>query len=206
MKIVMRKDASRIYAMDSVNYNSSFWEKLNKINGQTIEVETKYLFDNQFNTAPIEGVTESGLRIMEILVDRVIDDERVGKCRCRYCGEISTHNNVRKSSHEYMPLQKINPYLPIKELMCPKCENFNYLEDLTPTDKRLWTSNNAVWRLTLKRVTPDGRQYIVLVNNNTGLSQYPILYTGGTVAFDYDVPQYVRKGVTKAMKKHFGYN
>ncbi len=33
--------------------------------GKTIELETKHLFDNQWNTAPIPGFSESGLRVFD---------------------------------------------------------------------------------------------------------------------------------------------
>lgn len=36
-----------------------------KIDGLTIELETAHVFDNQWNTAPIDGVTDKGLRVMD---------------------------------------------------------------------------------------------------------------------------------------------
>lgn len=36
-----------------------------KIDGLSIELETAHVFDNQWNTAPIEGVSEKGLRVMD---------------------------------------------------------------------------------------------------------------------------------------------
>lgn len=35
------------------------------IDGRTIELETEHLFDNQWNTAPIVGVTDKGLRVFD---------------------------------------------------------------------------------------------------------------------------------------------
>lgn len=36
-----------------------------KINGQVIELETKHIFNNQWNTAPITGFSESGIRVFD---------------------------------------------------------------------------------------------------------------------------------------------
>lgn len=36
-----------------------------KLNGQTVELKTKDLFDNQWNTAAIPGVSENGLRVFD---------------------------------------------------------------------------------------------------------------------------------------------
>lgn len=36
-----------------------------ELNGREIEIETEHLFDNQWNTAPIDGYSENGLRIFD---------------------------------------------------------------------------------------------------------------------------------------------
>ena len=84
MKIKIRKDAKAIY-ISSANSSLVDWrwaDILEKIAGKTIEVETEYLFKDQFNTVPIPGVAEKGLRIMQNLVEEVIDDVRPGKTKC----------------------------------------------------------------------------------------------------------------------------
>ena len=45
--------------------------------GQWIEVETDYLFNNQYNTAEY--------RICDCMVEAVRDDVRANKGKCRYC-------------------------------------------------------------------------------------------------------------------------
>ena len=94
MKIVIRNDASKKYRASIVCGNAVNWvwlDKLKAIEGKTIEVETDFLFRNQFNTVPITGVSESGLRIMEESVEKVIDDDRKGKVSCGYCGKTVIH-------------------------------------------------------------------------------------------------------------------
>ena len=68
-----------------------FGDKITAIQGMTIEVETQYLWDDQFNTAPIEGISESGLRILdfkgeESIIEEIIDDVRPSRPKCGSCG------------------------------------------------------------------------------------------------------------------------
>lgn len=92
-------DRSRVQSFDASNHK--FWEMVRKVTGP-IEVEPDHLFDNQMNTAPIEGVTESGLRLWDWIMVRypnpkIIDGYYVGPRaelqklretvrRCGYCG------------------------------------------------------------------------------------------------------------------------
>jgi len=45
-------------------YEMDFHSMMSAIQGKWIEVETDFCFENQFNTAPIEGVSKNGMRIM----------------------------------------------------------------------------------------------------------------------------------------------
>lgn len=54
--------------------------------GQWVEVETNHLFRDQFNTVPVPGVSELGMRVMERDTVAVEDDERVGTVKCSWCG------------------------------------------------------------------------------------------------------------------------
>ncbi|MEN6445017.1 MAG: hypothetical protein ABFC98_03115 [Candidatus Cloacimonas sp.] len=96
MKIKIRKDAKAIYISSLKPFPIDWhWaDILEKIAGKTIEVETEYLFKNQFNTVPIPGVAEKGLRIMQNLVEEVIDDVRPGKAKCNWCGKVSENQLV----------------------------------------------------------------------------------------------------------------
>jgi len=109
MKILIKKTAASDYARQfrgSRIPNWDWYNKLKAVEGKTLEVETKHLFKDQFNTPPIPGVSELGLRIMEDSVERVIDDERPGKVRCNWCGANCSAD----------------------ELECPNCRNSGYLE------------------------------------------------------------------------------
>lgn len=108
MKIIIKENAKSIYMQS--NRRSVNWEwaeKIEKLQGKTLEVETEFLFNNQFNTAPNE-VSEKGMRIMEVLVSKVIDDARIGKQRCSYCGKVSEIKGNEKT--------------------CPHCNESDHLE------------------------------------------------------------------------------
>jgi hypothetical protein len=78
---------------------------VNRDSGVEIELETAHLFDNQWNTAPIEGVSESGLRVFDWAqdynphgnkhlkrghwLDQTEDmrEARRNTCACGYCGK-----------------------------------------------------------------------------------------------------------------------
>ena len=96
MKIRINKAAKLIY-VNSVSPSAVNWkwaELMEKVAGMTLEVKTDYLFKDQYNTAPIPGISEKGLRIMQNVVEEVIDDERPGKARCRWCGRTGPAQGV----------------------------------------------------------------------------------------------------------------
>ena len=55
-------------------HNPEFSAMLEKVQGKWLEVETDYLFEDQFNTAPIPGVSELGLRVMAEDVAEIEND------------------------------------------------------------------------------------------------------------------------------------
>lgn len=96
MKIRLHSDASKRFAnkMNSSASPTAIWgphsnryyDMLKKVDGQTLMVETKHLFSDQFNTPAIDGVSENGLRVMVDSVAEVIDDVRTEIAKCGYCG------------------------------------------------------------------------------------------------------------------------
>lgn len=96
MKIKIKKDAKAIYigGRGRLPVNLEWAAILEKIAGTTIEVETDFLFKDQFSTVPIPGVSDKGLRIMNEVVEEVIDDVRPGKARCRWCGRTGPAQGV----------------------------------------------------------------------------------------------------------------
>ncbi len=66
-------------------HSPEFAETLRKVEGQWLEVETEHLFRDQFNTAPVPGVSPSGLRLMIEDVEAIEDDVRQGVIKCNWC-------------------------------------------------------------------------------------------------------------------------
>lgn len=112
VKIRIRDNASDLYVASQQHHGVINWEWaeiLGKIQGMVLEVETEYLFKDQFNTGPIAGVSEQGLRVMAQSVAEVIDDIRPSKMRCHWCGKVSDLGTV-----------------------CSHCSKSEYLERLSP--------------------------------------------------------------------------
>ena len=97
MKIKIKDNAETLYYKDTTSPNSHYAEMLSMVEGQTLDVDTEYLFVDQYNTLPIPGVSTNGMRIFDAYVEEVIDDERPGKARCKWCGK--TSNNVKSCTH-----------------------------------------------------------------------------------------------------------
>ena len=78
MKIRIKENASIICARKYSSYlpkEAIDWiDKLTKIQGMVLEVDTEFVFSDQYNTYPIEGVSENGMRITNEYVDEVIYD------------------------------------------------------------------------------------------------------------------------------------
>jgi hypothetical protein len=113
MQVRLHEDAHLRYIARNRDFrgdrvNREWVETLKKVDGQTLEVETEYLFSDQFNTAPIPGVSENGLRLMVGDVAEVIDDERPGRGRCQWCGKTVVMDKVRGDT-------------------CPLCEVAGYI-------------------------------------------------------------------------------
>lgn len=52
--------------------------------GKWVEIDTSFLFENQYNTTEEYG----GERIFDGQIQKIEDDARIGKGRCKYCGAI----------------------------------------------------------------------------------------------------------------------
>lgn len=139
MFIKIKPNAMALYRADFKNkaIPSFLWSSVLKcIENEWLEVETKHLFGNQFNTAPLKGgqfdrciarldnyerlsilkeVEDSlklGLRVMIESVEYIVDDVRAGKGRCGYCGEVSQMNKICSHCN-----------------VCPKCKQEKYIEN-----------------------------------------------------------------------------
>jgi len=118
MLIKIKKDACERYLRRCRKYkhasNSGWSAVLSKIEGKTLEVETKHLFKDQYNTVPIPGVSDKGLRVMHCDVEEVIGDIRLGMARCSYCGLTTVQGESCSKCGEMSYLEPIDEYIKAK--------------------------------------------------------------------------------------------
>lgn len=132
---------------------SGHYQSVNKINGQTIELETAHLFNNQWNTAPIEGHSDKGLRVFDWAEDYPIDfrkdikrghyltqtpemsEIRRNTCGCGYCGK----QEPSAKGYTFCPHCLDSAYLKIEDLkllrMLPVCESDKNRPELSEAEK-----------------------------------------------------------------------
>lgn len=120
MKIHVRKNAATVYrkrcSYGPYTFNPDWFFKLQKIEDQDIEVNTQYLFVDQFNTVPISNVSTEGLRIENHLVDHILNDERFGKGSCLHCGKVLILEAFKG--------------IPKDKRSCPKCGAIGHIQSL----------------------------------------------------------------------------
>lgn len=116
MKVRIKKDIIKNYQNGSDLFldDPEFAEILEALAGKTLEVDTEYLFRDEFDLKPIPGVSNDVIRVFIEDVDEIIDDERIGKAHCELCGE--TSDSLKK---------------------CTNCGSSDYLEPLI-TEEDYW--------------------------------------------------------------------
>lgn len=137
MRITIKPTASVEYirAFDRNGQNRLGWANLLKLladNKVKLKVETNYLFDDQFNVAPLDPETQmeliklarttckhsvpetvnllkskDGYRIMNFWVADIENDIRPTKFKCDYCGKACDNSSIT----------------------CPTCHKAEYLRD-----------------------------------------------------------------------------
>jgi hypothetical protein len=106
------------------------YQSVNKIDGLAIELETTHLFNNQWNTAPIEGHSDKGLRVFDWAEDYPINfrasikrghyltqtpemsEIRRNTCGCGYCGK----QEPAAKGYTFCPHCLDSAYLKIEDL------------------------------------------------------------------------------------------
>jgi len=122
MKILIHESAAqhyinRCYRHARGDYGQlhrpEFAKMLEAIEGKWIEVETAHLFRDQFNTVPIPGVSEQGMRIMIEDVAEIQDDARIGVVKCAWCyGYEDPISGVCLKCGKTEYLRPLNPCFP----------------------------------------------------------------------------------------------
>jgi hypothetical protein len=96
-------------------HSPKFAKMLEAVEGQWLEVETDHLFNDQFNTAPIPGVSENGLRLMLGDIVAIEDDARIGVVKCAWCaGYDHNHDEACDNCGKSEYLHELKPLSPIR--------------------------------------------------------------------------------------------
>lgn len=74
MRIKIVRNARDCYVASVIRGGAVDWawaDLIDSVSGQWLEVETDFVFCDQYNTAPVPGVAEQGLRVPAFLVEEV---------------------------------------------------------------------------------------------------------------------------------------
>lgn len=100
------------------------------LDGQEIELETAHLFDNQWNTAPIEGKTEKGLRVFDWAEDVIYINGRENKTtkRGHWLEQTDEMREIRRNVDKCGYCGKQEPAAK-GYVFCPHCLDSEYLKE-----------------------------------------------------------------------------
>jgi hypothetical protein len=104
----------------AVNYRAA----MAKLDGATIELETAHLFDNQWSTAPIPGVSDSGLRVFDWRINRHYNLSFISGHWLEQTAEMI---QIREQTHACGYCGKQEP-ASAGLVFCPHCIDSEYLK------------------------------------------------------------------------------
>lgn len=97
------------------------------IDGQTVDLETAYLFNNQWNTAPIDGVSDKGLRVFDWAQDYMRDHQAHIK-QGHWLEQTAEMREIRRNTHHCRYCGKMEPAQK-GYVFCPHCLDSEYLKE-----------------------------------------------------------------------------
>ena len=121
------------YTKEGAEYHS----KLDKLDGQEIELQTDFITDDQWNTPPVQGITESGFRVFD------------------WCDPLYPNRNTRNGYY----LEQTEEMATIRRemLKCGYCGKMHHIsEGKEFCTECLGSSNLTVSNLKLLRLCPAG--------------------------------------------------
>lgn len=100
------------------------------LNGKTVELETAFLFDNQWNTAPIEGLSDKGLRVFDWAEDAIPSFER-GSRFIKRGHWLEQTPDMREARRNTMKCGYCGKQEPAAKgyVFCPHCIDSEYLKE-----------------------------------------------------------------------------
>jgi hypothetical protein len=96
------------------------------ISGQPIELETNFIFDNQWNTAPVESRSDKGLRVFDWAQDACLPNRFIK--RGHYLIQTDAMAEIRRNIHKCGYCGNHEPAAK-GYTFCPKCLDSEYLSE-----------------------------------------------------------------------------
>lgn len=101
-----------------------YHDAIEALNGKPITLETEHLFENQWNTAPVEGVTKNGLRVFDWKID-VWPNNKIKSGH--YLEQTDEMREVRRNTDACGYCGKQEPAAK-GYVFCPHCLDSEYLK------------------------------------------------------------------------------
>ena len=124
---------------DGLN-NGGYHRTGQSLDGQTIELETAYLFENQWNTAPIPGFSENGYRVFDWAEDAYFSAGGRENLTLRTGYWLEQTEEMQAIRHNTLKCGYCGKYEPADcgKVFCDKCIDSEYLKasDLSLTRLR----------------------------------------------------------------------
>lgn len=111
----------------NVSFDGGYYGAVRKIDGREVELETSFLFDNQWNTAPIEGISKPGLRVFDWAEDYMAQGMRQSIKRGHYLDITDEMREIRRNVHKCGYCGAHEPAAK-GYVFCPHCIGSEYLE------------------------------------------------------------------------------
>lgn len=119
------------HRMKSRSTGDNYHQTGRKLDGQTITLETAHLFNNQWNTGPIEGVTNEGLRVFDWAQDALFDyrgDPNRTIKQGYYLDQTPEMREIRRNTVACGYCAKQEPAAK-GYVFCPHCLDFEFLKE-----------------------------------------------------------------------------
>lgn len=119
------------HRMKSRSTGDNYHQTGRKFDGQTITLETAHLFNNQWNTGPIEGVTNEGLRVFDWAQDALFDyrgDPNRTIKQGYYLDQTPEMREIRRNTVACGYCAKQEPAAK-GYVFCPHCLDFEFLKE-----------------------------------------------------------------------------
>jgi hypothetical protein len=135
-----RKLVGYPHRMHSSNMgNVGHYALVESLDGQTIQLETEHLFNNQWNTAPIAGVSDKGLRVFDWASDAGLRNKNIRQGH--YLEQTDEMRELRRNTMCCNYCGKQEPAAK-GNVFCPHCIGSEYLTEkdlfltrMTPIDQ-----------------------------------------------------------------------